>query len=193
MKTVILFDTEFIMGSGSKELIRLSALKLDADKLVVNNTFDALVKPEQTKELPDSFIRLTGLTDQDLASKGIPFLEAWKQFVAFDEGYPCYSYSQDQAGVSVLLGDGAVLRENLLAHGLGNEFVKLEFHNLFPWFLEMYKKYGYIYSGNVSTGAITTFLGLPMPSGHEHQSLFDVYSILLGLRFFKEKGETLPF
>lgn len=193
MKTVILFDTEFVMGPGPRELVRLGALKLDAETLAVSNTLDVLVKPERVSELPVSFIRLTGLTDQDLAAKGVSFSEAWTRFVAFVEGFPCYSHSQAQAGTSVLLGDGAVLRENLMAHGMGAEFVKLEFHNLFPWFLNMYKKYGYIYSGNVSSGVITTFLGLPMPSGHEHQSLFDVYSILAGLRFFKEKGETLPF
>ncbi len=193
MKTVILFDTEFVMGPGPRELVRLGALKLEAETLKVLDTFDVLVKTERFNELPLSFVRLTGLTDQDLREKGVSFPDAWSKFVTFVEGYPCYSHSQAQAGTSVLLGDGAVLRENLMAHGLGGEFVKLEFHNLFPWFLEMYKKYGYIYSGNVSSGAITTFLGLPMPSGHEHQSLFDVYSVLAGLRFFKEKGEVLPF
>lgn len=206
MKTVIIFHADYVAHPNTKaggwiasssdfrELVHLAALKIDAQTLQILGGFDAYVKPLNELVLTKNFTSLTGITSQILQEKGHTFSEVYDAFVRFVGNSPCYSHSQSLEGAFPILGDAVILRENLVAYGRSKEFPKIEYHNLFSWFVKNYQKYGYIYRQDVNSRNIATFLGLSVPEGATQvPSLADEYSILAGLQFFHLKGEDFPF
>ncbi len=92
---VVVFDLEITAWEGSlarnwsgpdefMEVVQIGAVKIDAAMPMAElASFDALVTPEKNPILSDYFIELTGITNADLISGGIPFKDALNRFVDF--------------------------------------------------------------------------------------------------------------
>ena len=111
--TFIIFDTEFTAWEGSmernwsgeneyKELIQISAfrIKKKGDTIGITKKINIYVLPRINRNLSDYFIKLTGITQEIIDKKGIPFKQAMAEFYRFcknekDEKYPLYSMGND--------------------------------------------------------------------------------------------------
>ena len=189
--TFVVFDTEYTSWKGclengradwqKKEIVQLAALKVD-EKLQVVDVFNVYIKPTINPVLSDYFICLTGITNEKLDAEGISFEDAYKGFVEFVGNDICYSHAwNDEAN----LADGEVVEENLIYNKMTNAF-SLSYQNIAPWFKKQYA----IKNINITkqcSGEIAKLLGLSAELDalelDTHNALYDVYSILLGLRF----------
>lgn len=187
----IIFDTEYASWEGflsapaeerkKAEIVQIAALKIDAPDLNVIDELSLYVKPRFTPRLTDYFIKLTGLSDELLAEKGTDFLTAYRKFVDFCGQMPCYSHVWDTA---VILGDGLIFNNNLELWRAEN-YPCPQYKNIASWFQEQYRK-RHIKIEKQSSGQIAALLGCHdmLPTGlQEHNALYDVYSLLAGLRF----------
>jgi len=190
-KQFIIYDTEYASWQGfidlppederrkKVEIVQIAALKVNADDLSVAEEFNCYIKPHFEPKLTDYFIKLTGITDELLTAQGTDFLTAYGRFLHFAADLPCYAHAWGQREA-----DEVVIRNNLK---LWDFFYKHEpdYRNIAPWFAEQYKLHG-INIATQSSGQIGKLLGLEKEIAHlgldEHNALYDVYSILLGLR-----------
>lgn len=93
--TVVVFDLEITAWEGSlarswsgpdefMEVVQIGAVKIDAAMPMVElASFEVLVKPRKNPVLSDYFTKLTGISNADLMSDGIPFGEALNRFAEF--------------------------------------------------------------------------------------------------------------
>lgn len=193
----IIFDTEFIADKGlfevgfngwkNREIIQLAAVKVDNDLNIIDK-FNVYVKPYLHKEIPLYFINVTGITNEKISQCAISFPEAYKQFKNFAKDEICYSHNWDFSTIND--GDGQVFRECLRAHNL-KEDEPLNYQNIAPWFKKKYTENN-ININKQASGDIARLLGrdnnilnLRLDA---HNALYDVYSILEGIRYFN----TIP-
>ncbi len=194
-KCFIIFDSEYASWDGfltapkeekkKAEVVQIAALKVNAADLTVREKFCQYIKPHFTPKLTDYFIKLTGITDDLLDEKGIDFLSAYKKFVEFCGMAPCYSHAWNPLDI---IGDGSVFDDNL-ALWQASDLPRPRYKNIAPWFREQYTKRGISISRQAS-GEIATLLNCQdkLPQGLQpHNALYDVYSILAGLRFLDFK------
>jgi len=93
--TVVVFDLEITAWEGSlarswsgpdefMEVVQIGAVKIDAAMPMAElASFEVLVKPRKNPVLSDYFTKLTGISNADLMSDGIPFEEALNRFAEF--------------------------------------------------------------------------------------------------------------
>lgn len=192
----VIFDTEYTSWEGcnangwhdwqKKEIVQIAAVRVDeADDRPIGE-LNLYVKPVLNPVLSDYFVSLTGISNQKIAAEGIGFADAYEQFKFFVGRDKCYSHgwslSQDE------LADGKVMLENLELLGL-KDCTPPEFHNIAPWFKEQYQAKG-IHIEKQCSGEIAVLLGCTEEFEHSeldvHNALYDVYSILAGIRFLKK-------
>ena len=187
----IIFDSEYASWDGflsapaeekkKAEIVQIAALKIDARNLNVIDELNLYVKPRFTPRLTDYFIKLTGITDELLAEKGTDFLTAYRKFLDFCGRAPCYSHVWD---TTVSLGDGLIFNNNLELWQAKN-YPCPQYRNIASWFQEQYQKRR-LQIARQSSGQIAALLGCQdkLPAGLQpHNALYDVYSLLAGLRF----------
>lgn len=199
MKQFVIFDTEYASWDGflneteenkkKAEIVQIAAIKVNAD-LSVAEEFNLYIKPHFRPKLTQYFIDLTGITDELLEAKGIGFLEAYEQFKSFVGNLPCYSHgwslSTDETA------DGRVMNYNLEMWGRSDE-TPPEYRNIAPWFKEQYEAKDIDIKTQCS-GQVAQLLGcgdeLKRLGLDMHNALYDVYSLLAGLRYlgFKLKN-----
>lgn len=196
-KEFIIFDTEFTTWEGcivhgwndwqKREIVQISALKVDADTLEVVGEFNAYVKPQINPVLSDYFVNLTGLTNQLIQEKGVPFEQMYWQFREFVGDLVCYSHAWTSDLASI--ADGSVMRENLELLGLKDDN-EPNYANIVPWFRKMYAEND-INIKTQNSGAIAKLLRhedeLASLELDEHNAIYDCYSILLGIKHFNSK------
>lgn len=194
MSDFIIFDTEYASWDGfltapekdkkKAEIVQIAALKVDGKTLEVLDELCLFIKPKFQAKLTPYFIELTGLTDDLLEQKGTSFEAAYFQFKNFCNNLTCYSHAwpeEDKTAYSI--GDGKVIKYNLQMHHLNDELA-LNYKNIAPWFKIKYMALN-INISNQSSGEICHILHCEenLPRGLKpHNALFDVYSILAGLR-----------
>ncbi len=187
----IIYDTEYASWKGfidlpldderrkKAEIVQIAALKINLDDLSVAEEFNCYIKPYFEPKLTQYFTDLTGITDELLAAEGTDFLAAYGRFLHFAGNLPCYAHAWGQKAA-----DEIVIRNNL---DLWNfPYAKEpDYRNIAPWFEQQYKSLGLPITTQ-SSGQIGKLLGLDKEIAHlkldEHNALYDVYSILLGLR-----------
>ena len=187
----VLFDTEYIADKGfledgfdgwkNREVIQIAALKID-EKLEVSETFNVYVKPLKHEHISPYFSDLTGITDKTTQQQGGDFPTAYKLFLQFVQNDVCYSHgwgADDDA-------DGVVMRETLSYYDLKN-VQQLKYKNIAPWFKKQYIKNN-INITKQASGEIAHLLGkedvLKKLNLQPHNALYDVYSLLVGIRYF---------
>ncbi|MBR1647974.1 MAG: hypothetical protein IJ689_00050 [Alphaproteobacteria bacterium] len=187
----VIFDTEYASWQGfidlalddplrkTAEIVQIAALKINLNDLSVKEEFNCYIKPHFKPKLSDYFIELTGISDELLDEKGVDFLSAFKHFCGFADGLVCYSHAWGQK-----YADEVVIKNNLELFGCDTH-LNLDFRNIAPWFEAQYRKRG-MNIAKQSSGQICKILDtkreLSSLNLDEHNALFDVYSLLSGLR-----------
>lgn len=192
MKQLILFDTEYASWDGfltdcaenkkKAEIVQIAALKVNAADLTVAEEFNLYIKPFFRPKLTQYFINLTGITDELLAEKGVGFPQAYEEFKKFVGDCPCFSHGWSLA--AGVWADGEVIVDNLKLWDMRDDKLP-DFRNIATWFRQEYQKCG-INIEKQCSGEIARLLGCESELcklGLEmHNALYDVYSILAGLR-----------
>ena len=189
----IIFDTEYTswqgcqehgwQGNQKKEIVQISALKI-SDNLDIISEYSAFCKPQINTVLSDYFINLTHITNDKIQTEGQLFSDVYKSFEEFIEDNICYSHSW---GTDYFhKSDGLVLEENLSLYKLSPK-KHIIYRNIAPLFKELYTKQK-IHIKSQSSGDICNILGIEQNLEklglNKHNALYDVYSILEGLKYF---------
>ncbi len=203
----IIFDTEFTSWKGcnengwvdwqKQELVQIGALKVAAGSLEVVDKLDLLIKPTINPILSDYFAELTGITNEQVQEKGLAFSEAYSEFYDFAKNMICFSHGwsvnpEDYTNPSqdFLWCDGSIIHKNLEYYNI-EETQHLNYKNLAFWFKEMYNKHN-IDIKNQASGDIAKLLGvsenIDKMGVSIHNAIYDAYSILEGVRYFKAEG-----
>lgn len=196
----VIFDTEYTSWKGcqehgwqghqKKEIVQISALKVSDDMEVIDK-FSTFCQPTINPVLSDYFINLTHITNEQVAKEGMLFAEAWKKFLTFVGQDVCYSHGW--GGDYFDGSDSKIIEENLTLYNLPKNKT-LIFRNIAPVFKELYMKHHIDVKAQAS-GQIAGILGvehkLEKMGLNPHNALYDVYSILEGLRYFKGDIEEL--
>lgn len=205
----VIFDTEYTSwkgcqehgwhGNQKKEIVQIAALKV-SDDLEVLTEFNRLCQPYFNPTLSDYFVNLTHITNENIQKEGVSFAKAFADFKEFVGQDICFSHGwgTDYYHKS----DGAILDENLALYQI-SEPNDLVYYNVAAVFKELYQKNNIDIKSQAS-GDIVSLLGIEgeLSNLHlkPHDALYDVYSILAGLRHFrkealsllKSKGAILP-
>ena len=191
----VIFDTEYTSWAGcqeygwrgyqKKEIVQIAAIKVSDDLETVEAEFNVYCRPTINPVLSTYFENLSGITNAFLQANGITFAEAYQQFKDFAGSLKCWSHSWGSAADD--LSDGHVINENLRLYDLSADN-SLNYGNIAAWLRQQYQKAG-ISEPPLSSGQIAKVLhheaDLAALGLDEHNALYDVYSILGGLRHFK--------
>ena len=184
--TITIFDLEYTAWTGSmarrwlapgefKEVVQIGAVKLDADSLTPIAEFDALIKPRINAELSPYFEQLTGITNEQVKTRGMDFAEAYTRFLDFAENDPIAAFGHDEW----------VLEENLRLYGIASTREMPLFYDLRGWFAVQ----GLDPRGLVSC-EIAPKLGIAF-EGHSHNALNDARSMAAAMAAMATRGARL--
>ena len=196
----VIFDTEYTSwkgcqengwhGNQKREIVQISALKV-SDTLDIIDEFTSLCKPLVNPLLSDYFTNLTHITNAQIEKEGRMFKEVFTDFVAFAGNNICYSHGwgADYFNKS----DGEIIKENLTLYNLPMK-KNVKYRNIAPIFKHLYEK-NKIKVKSQSSGQIAEILGLSENMKklqlNPHNALYDVYSILEGLKYFYPESVKL--
>lgn len=197
MSEFVIYDTEYASWDGflaapeiekkKAEIVQIGALKIRLEDLSVVEEFNLYIKPHFTPKLTNYFIKLTGITDELLEKEGIPFAKAYQSFKDFAGNLPCYSHGWSLSTDTI--ADGKVMNYNLEMFGISDS-LSPDYRNIAEWFKQTYKQKNIPITKQAS-GQIAKLLGCEQELSalglDEHNALYDVYSILAGLRFLNCK------
>ncbi len=187
--TFIIFDTEFTAWEGSmqrgwsgqnehREIVQISAIRIKKKKnnIAITKKLNIYVLPRINRNLSTYFTELTGITQETLEKKGIPFKQAMTIFYRFcknekDEKYPLYSMGNDYG----------VIKENLKLNSINKRcrFYKWEkkFHDIIPFFSP------YVEAKLYSSGTLyQAFKIVPHCKVDVHNASWDCLSLFLSLK-----------
>ena len=196
----VIFDTEYTTwpgcqekgwsGNQKKEIVQIGALKI-SDQLEVTEELNILCRPVINPILSDYFIELTHITNERVQKQGIPFPTAYQKFESFVGNDVCYSHSWGSEYLNK--SDGNIMDENILLNNM-SVLKKITYRNIAFIFAELYKNNG-IKIQKQCSGEIVKLLGIEdrvkRLNLDTHNALYDVYSILEGLKFFMPESIRL--
>lgn len=196
----VIFDTEYTSWQGcqehgwhgkhKREIVQIAAIKVSND-LRVLDTFNVLCKPNLNPILSDYFIKLTGITNQQIQRKGISFQKAYKKFQKFVGNSKCLSHGYGGRWDDAC--DGAIISENLKLYKLQIDS-NIEYHNIAAWLIPEYKKIK-LREHPKNSGHIAKTLHMDDKVKNlgidEHNALYDSYSILMGIKYFRKDLNSL--
>ncbi len=188
IRHAVVFDLEFTSWKGSlqrrwlgpgefKELVQIGAVRLDAQTLAENAALDVLARPRLNGVLSDYFQALTGITNADIAQKGVDFLAAYERFVEFAGGAPVFAFGRDDL----------VFAENIRLYGIGNAPPMPPYRNIVPWLVENGIETAGMHACDVGPRAGAAF------TGRQHNALDDARSVASGIRALVKNGARNPF
>jgi inhibitor of KinA sporulation pathway (predicted exonuclease) len=186
-RIAVIFDLEFTAWEGSmakqwsrpgehKEVVQIGAVRLDAERLTILDAFEMLVSPRINPVLSDYLVALTGITNADVAARGVDFVTALSAFLDFAGGAPLWAFGRDDL----------VLAENMALYGWGGVTLP-PYNNVVPWL----KTQGIDMTGrnacHVAEAAGAVF------EGHMHDALADAKGVAAGLVHLIKNGAPNPF
>jgi len=190
----VIFDTEYTswkgcqehgwLGRQKKEIVQIAALKVSEDFRVLA-TFNQLCQPVFNPILSDYFMNLTHITNEDIKRQGVPFAEVYMKFCDFVQNKVCFSHAWGSDFFHP--SDGAVIDENLNLCSI-KKADHIVYRNIGAVFSDLYHKKN-INITSQTAGQIAQLLHvdyqLKKLGIKPHNALYDVYSILEGLRYFR--------
>lgn len=196
----VIFDTEYTSWKGcqehgwhgkqKREIVQISALRVSND-LRVLETFNVLCRPIINPELSEYFVNLTGITNAQIQHRGISFEKAYKKFKKFVGKSHCLSHGY--GGKWSDISDGNIILENMRLYKMPIDN-DIKYHNIAAWLVPEYKKIR-LAQHPKNSGKIAKYLKMDdkIKALHitEHNALYDSYSILMGLRFFRKDIDSL--
>ena len=195
--SLVIFDTEYTTWQGclehgwkdkqKKEIVQIAALKV-SDDLNVLDEFNILCKPTINPVLSDYFINLTHIDNNMINKHGILFSEAYRMFIDFVGTDICYSHAWGADFYNK--SDGLVMEENLALYKIA-ESNNITYRNIAAVFAKLYQDHN-MHIKSQCSGQIAQILGIEKnltKLGLDiHNALYDVYSILEGLKYFYPKS-----
>ena len=196
----IIFDTEYTSWCGcqehgwrgrqKREIVQISALRISND-LRLLGTFNILCKPVINPVLSDYFVKLTGITNKQIQSKGVSFKNAYKKFKKFVGKSQCLSHGY--GGKWTDKCDGEIILENLKLNNMPMD-EDIKYHNISAWLISEYQK-ARLREHPKNSGKIAKILHMDSNIKNlgidEHNALYDSYSILMGIKYFRNDLSTL--
>jgi DNA polymerase III epsilon subunit-like protein len=191
----VIFDTEYTswkgclehgwVGNQKKEIVQIAAIKV-SDKLEVLGQLNLFCKPLVNPVLSDYFVKLTNITNECIDEFGVSFNDAYNKFKEFVGDDICLSHVWGKDYYNE--GDGNVIKENLDLYNI--ECKKdLVYRNVATIFKDLYQKNN-IEVVSQSSGQIASILKLEKNLEelgiNPHNALYDVFSILEGLKHFRK-------
>jgi inhibitor of KinA sporulation pathway (predicted exonuclease) len=185
--SAIVFDLEFTAWEGSMahrwlrpgeftELVQIGAVKVDAQSFAVIDEIDVLVRPKLNPVLSDYFVQLTGITNDELAARGVDFAEAYDEFVRFADN-----------GVIAAFGrDDLVFEANIRLYGLKNAVPVPSYINIIPWLYE-----NGVDPRGKNACDVASLAGAAF-EGHKHNAIDDARGVLTGIRALVARGAKNP-
>jgi len=183
LRTFTVFDLEYTawecsmarcwMAPGEfQEVVQIGAVKLDAESLAVLDELDLLVIPRINRALSPYFTKLTGISDADLATRGIDFADAYARFLDFAEGGAIAAFGRDDS----------VLDANLRLYGIRGARPLPPFQDMRRWFAACGLDPRGLHSCDIGP-----LLGVPF-QGQTHNALDDARSIAAGMKVMASRG-----
>jgi inhibitor of KinA sporulation pathway (predicted exonuclease) len=187
-KTAIIFDLEFTAWEGSlqrrwmapgefKELVQIGAVRVDARSLEPLADFEVLSKPRINPLLSPYLEKLTGISNADIAVRGVDFAEAYERFVAFCDGAPICAFGRDDL----------IFEENIRLYGIKGAAALPPYVNAIWTMVENGIDPRGFHACDVARLCGASF------EGREHDALEDARSVALGLKALIERGAKNPF
>ena len=187
MKSIVVFDLEFTAWLGSmarkwsgegehREVVQIGAIELAGSDFAETVALDLLVRPRINPVLSDYFIELTGITNEDVAQRGIGFAEALSQFLRFLADRPLFCFGRDDF----------VLTENVQLYGLEAQFHIPVARNIKEWMRANGLDPTGLHSCEIAAAA-----GVPH-NGRAHNALEDARSIAKAIRALIARGAPPP-
>lgn len=158
------------------EIIQIGAVKLSrAEGHAELDSLKLYVRPVRNPVLSDYIVDLTGITQADIDTKGIPFAQAVADFQRFSSGGRAVSNGVDDQWIAA----------NCALHGLTNPFPAADLVNIGPSLKQILGWSGQVFSSDLPTliGAANT--------GRAHDGVADARAIALVLRELV-KGDEAP-
>ncbi|HWA88484.1 MAG TPA: 3'-5' exonuclease [Rhizomicrobium sp.] len=186
IRDAVVFDLEFTAWEGSMaarwsrpgeftELVQIGAVKIDARTFEEKDAVDLLVKPRLNPVLSAYFIALTGITNEEMASRGIDFVDAYETFRHFAGGAPIVAFGRDDL----------IFEANLKLYGLSLEPLP-PYTNIVPWLTR---------NGIDPKGKNACDVG-PLAgvafAGQKHNALDDARSVASGIKALVARGARNP-
>lgn len=179
----ILWDTEYTSWKGAKEsdwsgsnefreIIQIGAIQVDGKTLTEEGSCSAYVKPVKNPELSDFIIELTGITQNDIDTKGVSLEAALAPFAEFAGELPLYAYGPD----------AEIVEANCKLIAISFPLVKKHCVNLRPVLRPSIEARGIDYT-KYSSGTLIEAFG--KKGGRAHDALNDMRNLLLALRELK--------
>jgi|AntRauTorckE6833_2_1112554.scaffolds.fasta_scaffold15633_2 inhibitor of KinA sporulation pathway (predicted exonuclease) len=186
--TAVIYDTEFTTWEGAmdsgwaedwqeRELVQIGAIRVDIESLAILDRFDEIFRPVINPVLSDFFIELTGITNQDVAEKGLEFSAGFKKFIDFAKDDIIYAYGLD----------AEVLNLNCELHKREDWVDYLKSDSVLPYF----ESHG-VDARKINSGKLADYFGVDIEI-REHNAMDDVYSIHAALKHLKAQGHKIPF
>jgi len=183
MPHAIIFDLEFTAWPGSmerhwmapgefREVVQIGAVKVDARNLAATAQFDCLVKPRLNPVISDYLGKLTGITNDAIAERGIDFAIAYERFVTFADGGAIVAFGRDDL----------VLAENIALYELRGAPAMPNYKNVIPWLFEN----GIDPCGKHACD-VASLCGAHF-EGREHDALDDARSVAAGIAALISRG-----
>ena len=179
--SIVITDTEYTTWPGAlergwtgpgehREIVQIAAIRVD-DAFAETAALDLLAVPLFNPQLSPLFTELTGISQDDVSGRGLPFPEALSRFAAFCGAGPVVCMNADEA----------VFRENCSLWNLppppGGSW-----HRLRP-FLELHG----VDTARYSSGELHSLTAHPL-QGHVHNALHDVRSMSRWLLHAQVRG-----
>lgn len=157
-------------AADKRQIVQIAAIVFDTETATEIASFNQLVFPTYEKQLPEFFIELTGITQQDVDYSAVPFVDGFAKFIRFCDGLPVWTFDKDEE----------VLRQNCDYSGLpwpvNESFTRVK--ALLPdWGID---------PNAYSSGTLYKAAGLDM-SGHVHNALHDVRSMAHAIDVFEKQ------
>lgn len=182
----VVYDLEFTAWDGSmarkwlapgefKEVIQIGAVKVDPGFIPIES-IDVLIRPRINPLLSPFIEKLTGITNQAVAGRGIDFAEAYRAFADFAGTLPVVSFGRDDL----------VLHDNLRLYGLKPVPPMPLCVDIRRWLMDNGIDVRGIHACDVGPAA-----GVPF-EGQTHDGLCDALSVAAGIRALMERGAPPP-
>jgi len=183
----VVYDLEFTAWEGSManrwsrpgeftELVQIGAIRVGARSFAIEAELDVLVKPRLNPALSDYLVDLTGITNEEIAARGVDFIDAYRQFLSFADGCTTLAFGTDNL----------IFEDNLRLYGLSGFPAPPPFINLRPWF-----NANGIATAKLHSCDVGPTLGVAF-EGRQHNALADTKSLIAGIRVLLERGAKNP-
>lgn len=158
-----------------KEIVQIGAVKV-SDKFEPIESLDILVRPRLNSVLSDYLRKLTGITNDAIAERGVDFAEAWCRFASFVGPLHIIAFGRDDL----------VIRDNFRLYGLRDLPPMPRFIDLRGWLTANGIDIRGMHACDVGPAAGVAF------EGHTHDGLCDALSVAAGIKALMARGAERP-